>query len=52
MACTVDFLSKKLEEINISDDIVLGNDLSYEEKILNSVIEYLEQKIDYCEVSY
>ena len=52
MAFTVYFLSKKLEEIKISDDIVLGNDLSYEEKILNSVIEYLEQKIDYCEVSY
>ena len=31
MACNVDFLKKKLEEIKISDDIFLGNDLSYEE---------------------
>ena len=52
MACSVDFLSKKLEEIKISDDIFLGNDLSYEEKILNSVIEKIEQEIDDCEVSY
>ena len=52
MACSVDFLTKKLEEIKISDDIFLGNDLSYEEKYLNSVIEYFEQKIDDCEVSY
>ena len=52
MACSVDFLTKKLEEIKISDDIFLGNDLSYEEKFLNSVIEYFKQKIDDCEVSY
>ena len=52
MACSVDFLTKKLEEIKISDDIFLGNDLSYEEKILNSVIEKIEQEIDDCEVSY
>ena len=30
MACRVDFLTKKLEEIKISDDVVLGNDLSKE----------------------
>ena len=52
MACSVDFLTKKLEEIKISDDIFLGNDLSYKEKILNSVIEKIEQEIDDCEVSY
>ena len=51
MAWSIDFLTKKLEEIKISDDISLGNDLSYEEKFLNSVIEYLEQRIDDCEVS-
>ena len=32
MACSVDFLTKKLEEIKITDDIFFGNDLSYEEK--------------------
>ena len=52
MACSVDFMSKILEEIKISDDIFLGNDLSYKEKFLNSVTEYFEQKIDDCEVSY
>ena len=33
MACSVDFLTKKLEEIKISDDVFLGNDLSNEKKI-------------------
>ena len=52
MACGVEFLMKKLEEIKISDDIFLGNDLSYEEKFLNSVIKKIEQEIGDCEVSY
>ena len=52
MACYVDLLTKKLDEIKISDDIFLGNDLSYNEKYLNSVIEYFKQKIDDCEVFY
>ena len=39
MACSVEFLTKKMEEIKIADDIFLGNDLSYEEDFLNSVIE-------------
>ena len=33
MACSVDILTKKLEEIKIIDDIFLGNDLSNEKKI-------------------
>ena len=52
MACNVNFLTKMLEEIKISEDIFLGKDLSYEEKFLNSVIEKIEQKIEDCEVSY
>ena len=52
MACSVDFLTKKLEEIKISDDIFFGNDLSYEEKFVNNVIEKIEQEIDDCEVPY
>ena len=52
MACSVDFLTKKLEEIKISDDIFFGNDLSYEEKFVNNVTEKIEQEIDDCEVSY
>ena len=30
----------------------MGNDLSYEEKFLNNVIEKIEQEIENCEVSY
>ena len=52
MACSADFLMKKLEEIKISDDVFLGNDLPNEKKFLNKVIEHFEQKIDNCEVSY
>ena len=52
MACSVDILTKKLEEIKIIDDIFLGNDLSNEKKNLNKVIENFEQKFDDCEVSH
>ena len=52
MACSVDFLTKKLEEIKFSDDVFLGNDLSNEKKFLNKVIEDFEQNIGDCEVSY
>ena len=52
MACSADFLMKKLEEIKISDDVFLGNDLPNEKKFLNKVIEHFEQKIDNCKVSY
>ena len=40
-----------MEEIKITDDIFLGNDLSYEENFLNSVIEKFGQEIKDCEVS-
>ena len=52
MACSLDFLTKELEEIKISDDVLLGNDLSNKKIFLNKVIENFEQKIDDCEVSY
>ena len=52
MACSVDFLTKKLEEIKISDDVFLGNDLSYENKFLNSLIEKMEKEINDCKFSY
>ena len=52
MACSVDFLTKKLEEIKISDDVFLGNDLSYENKFLKSLIEKMEKEINDCKVSY
>ena len=52
MACSVDSLTKKLEEIKINDDVFLGNDLPYKEKFINNLIEKIEKEIDYCEVSY
>ena len=52
MACSVNFLTKKLEEIKISDDVFLGNDLYYEEKFINNLNEKIEKEIDDCEVSY
>ena len=39
MACSIEFLTEKMEEVKIADDIFLGNDLSYEENFLNRVIE-------------
>ena len=33
MACSIDFLTKKMEEIKLNDNVFLGNDLSFEKKI-------------------
>ena len=52
MACSIEFLTKKMEEIKITDDIFLGNDLFYEENFLNSVIEKFGKEIKDCEVSF
>ena len=52
MACSVDSLTKKLEEIKINDDVFLGNDLPYKEKFINNLIGKNEKEIDDCEVSY
>ena len=45
-------LTKKMEEIKITDDIFLGNDLFYEENFLNNVIEKFGKEIKDCEVSF
>ena len=52
MVCNVDFWTRKLEEIKISNDVFLRNDLSNAKKFLNQLIENFEQKIDDCEVFY
>ena len=52
MACSIEFLTKKTEDIKIRDDIFLGNDLPYEEKFLNSVIEKFGKKFKDCKVSF
>ena len=52
MACSMEVLTKQLEEVNINKDIFLGNDLNLELKFLNAIIEYLEKKCEHCEVSF
>ena len=41
-----------MQDIKIGDDIFLGNDLSYEKKFLNQVIENCGKEIKGCEVSF
>ena len=56
MACNMDLLTKKLDEIKINEDVFLGNDLTFEQRFLNKLIEKIEQEIEQekieCEVSY
>ena len=52
MAHSVDFLTKKLEETKIADDIFPGKDLSYEQNFLNAIIEKFGKEFKYCEVSF
>ena len=49
MACRTEFLTKKMEEIKITDDFFLGNYLSFEVDFLNNVIETFGQEIKDCE---
>ena len=51
MACSIEFLTKKMEEIKITDDIFLGNYLSFEVNFLNKVIETFGQEVQDCEVA-
>ena len=52
MACSIEFLTEKMEEVKIADHIFLGNDLSYEENFLNRVIEKFGKKLKDCQVSF
>ena len=56
MACNMDLLTKKLDEIKINEDVFLGNDLTFEQRFLNKLIEKIEQEIEQekidCKVSY
>ena len=38
MACNMDLLTKKLDEIKINEDVFLGNDLTFEQRFLNKLI--------------
>ena len=52
MACSIEFLTEKMEEVKIADDIFLGNDLSYEENFLNRVIEKFGKELKDYKVSF
>ena len=52
MAQGIKFQTKKKNDIKINDGIFLGNDLSFEQKFLNQVVEICHEKINYCEVSF
>ena len=51
MACNMGLLTKKLDEIKINEDVFLGNDLTFEQRVLNKLTEKIEPKTE-CEVSY
>ena len=42
----MDFLVKKLDKIKINDDVFYGNDLTFEQKFLNKLIERIEEEIE------
>ena len=52
MAFSVESLTKKLEEVKISDDCFFGDDLSYEEKFLNEIETKIEKEIENSEISW
>ena len=52
IAHSVDFLTKKLEQTKIADDIFSGKDLSYEENFLNAIIEKFGKEFKHCEVPF
>ena len=39
MAQMMELLTKEMQEIKTEDDILLGNDLSIEQKFLNNVVD-------------
>ena len=41
-----------MQDIKIKDDILLGNDLSFEQKFLNHVVDKCSAEIENCEVSF
>ena len=56
MVCDMGLLTKKLDIIKINEDVFLGNDLTFEQRFLNKLIEKIEQEIEQekidCKVSY
>ena len=44
MACSIELLTEKMQDIKITGDIFLGNDLTYEKKFL-SQLKILAKKL-------
>ena len=51
-AQTMELLTEKMQDIKIKDNILLGNDLSFEEKFLNHVVDKCSAETENCEVSF
>ena len=52
MAFSVESLTKKLEEVKISDDCFFGDDLSYKENFLNEIEPKIQKEIQNSEISW
>ena len=46
MVCNMGIKKKKLDIIKINEDVFLGNDLIFEQRFLNKLIEKIEQEIE------
>ena len=48
----MEVLTKETQEIKIEDDILLGNDVSFEQKFLNNVNDKCSEEIENCKVQF
>ena len=48
----MELLTEKTQDVKIKDDIFLRNDLSFEQKFLNHVLNKCSKEIENCEVSF
>ena len=51
MTQSMELLTKKMQDVKIKNDILLGNDLSFEQKFLNHVVYKCSEEVENCEVS-
>ena len=51
MTQSMELLTEKMQGIKIKDDIFLGNDLFFEQKFLNHVVNKCSKEIENCEAS-
>ena len=52
MAQGIELLTKKIQDIKITDDIFFEKDFSFEQKFLNQIVEVYHEKIKDCEVLF